>query len=61
MLTSCDKHDGFMVVYDTPFIQSCPVCRNEGVKELEAENAELEKSIERLENKIRKLENDREI
>ncbi len=26
MLTTCDDHQDFLVVYDTPILASCPVC-----------------------------------
>lgn len=41
MLTSCEKHQDTMVVYDTPILASCPLCTMEN--ELYEANDESEK------------------
>jgi hypothetical protein len=64
VLTSCDKHDDYLVIYDTPILRDCPVCLSgkeyhgleKEYSDLEEEMAKIEKGNESLKLYNSKLE-----
>ncbi len=60
MLTSCDDHQDFIVIYDTPILASCPVCTMDNelyeANDKAEEVPDLKQEVQILKGKIEDLE-----
>ncbi len=61
MLTTCDKHQDTIVVYDSPILASCPICyplSTEEIDEFQNEINEWKEESKKLEAEIEELKSD---